>query len=354
MWSARFKNPVLYPASKIGVTIEGRLITRNLYKEIIQAYTSRDIRTFMEGKFKWDTKTADCIDWESHGSNLSKLDYYQNKFVVKLIHERLPCRAASFNPSNQKECPCCNKTKETIEHMQECEENQEKWEQVIELIVPIYNKYKIDPILRILLNAFIKNPKRELRQVINENKINNYKPYMKLINEQRRIGWKQLRYGRWSRKWAEYQYRYQYIMRKEGETRTEPDEYPKWIGAVIQELWKHQRRRWNNRNQQAYNTEKPNPTRINCLKKIKALYSKRNKLQHQDQFIFEILIEQWETQSVTQMKGWIKRNKPYIKHCVKMEYELVKLNASDITKYFQRGRTKTQIDNKIINERNKK
>ena len=37
-----------------------------------------------------------------------------------------------------------------------------------------------------------------------------------------------------------------------------------------------------------------------------------------------------------------------------MEYELVKLNASDITKYFQRGITKTQIDNKIINERNKK
>lgn len=218
-WSARFKEPVLYPASRIAVTIEERLITRSIHKEVIQAYTSQDISTYMERKFQWETATADCVDWECYESNLTRLDYYQNKFAVKLMNERLPCRAEPFNPSSQKECPCCNKAQETIEHMQECEENQEKWEQVAEVIVPIYNKHRIDPMLRILINVFTTKPNTQLQQVINVHNISNFEPYMKLIKEQEKIGWKQVRYGGWSRKWAEYQYRYLNIMWKKKKQR---------------------------------------------------------------------------------------------------------------------------------------
>lgn len=93
---------------------------------------------------------------------------------------------------------------------------------------------------------------------------------------------------------------------------------------------------------------------MNCLVKIKGLYSKQGKLQHQDQFIFKTPIEQWEERSVTQMKGWIKRNSPYIKYCAKMEYEQAKLHKSDIRGHFQKGTTQPQHGKTMRTKRKEK
>ena len=50
-WNKRFKNPPLYPASKVAVTIDNKMITRKIEKEIIQAVTAGEIRHTMENKY---------------------------------------------------------------------------------------------------------------------------------------------------------------------------------------------------------------------------------------------------------------------------------------------------------------
>ena len=115
-----------YPASKVMLYIKGKPITRNIAKEIRNAWTTQDLREYMTEHFGWNNTTADDIDWYSHGSTLTSLTYYQHVFCVKLIHERLPAQGEKFTASPNKICPCCKQKEETSKHLLMCDKNPHK------------------------------------------------------------------------------------------------------------------------------------------------------------------------------------------------------------------------------------
>lgn len=51
-WSKRYKEPPLYPASKVAVIIDNKMITQKIEKEIIQVATAGELRLTIENKFK--------------------------------------------------------------------------------------------------------------------------------------------------------------------------------------------------------------------------------------------------------------------------------------------------------------
>lgn len=103
------------------------MITRNLSKEVQQAYISHNIREQMDNKFGWKTNTAEMIDWELHSTNLNKLSQEEHRFVVRLIYEILPCLGEPITTAATKICPCCKQNKETLEQMLQCKQNKEIW-----------------------------------------------------------------------------------------------------------------------------------------------------------------------------------------------------------------------------------
>ena len=52
------------------------------------------------------------------------------------------------------------------------------------------------------------DPNHKIQEVSRQGEIIDFNPHGTLIKAQHQIGWKQLRHGRWSQKWVEYQFRY--------------------------------------------------------------------------------------------------------------------------------------------------
>eukprot|EP00978_Attheya_sp_CCMP212_P027776 scaffold93923_cov54-Attheya_sp.AAC.1 len=227
-----------YPASRVMLYIAGKPITRNIAKEIRYAWTSQDLREYMTDKFEWKQTTADLIDWYSHGSTLKSYEYYQHVFCVKLIHERLPVLGKKFTASANKICPCCTISEETTAHYMECNLNPHTVEELSDSLKPIFDKHDVDPILRIFIYRATANQcitqdiLEELHPIID------FQPYLDLLKEQDKIGWKQILLDRYSITWDRCQRRY--IENKYQKSITGE---PKWIRNVIRETWKYQKAR---------------------------------------------------------------------------------------------------------------
>eukprot|EP00957_Ditylum_brightwellii_P113992 8690628-Ditylum_brightwellii.AAC.1 len=94
-----YLQPTAYPSSQVNVYINNKIITCNNECKIQQAFTSRELREYMEEKLKWHKLITNTIDWEMHRTNLIRLGYYQHKFIAKLIHKCLSCLVESFSNS---------------------------------------------------------------------------------------------------------------------------------------------------------------------------------------------------------------------------------------------------------------
>ena len=167
--------------------------------------------------------------------------------------------------------------KETTYHFHICPKNPEPWKCLLPEITKIYKANYIDPILRIIINnALDSNP--TLASLQRDHPHIKFQPYKRLIAKQAKIGWKQLRYGRWSKQWEILQRRYS-NKQKVKNTRTI------WIGQVIRCLWTHAKTRWNARNSHLHDKDKNdryNATKERLLARIKATYKHKDKLITQD------------------------------------------------------------------------
>eukprot|EP00957_Ditylum_brightwellii_P033335 2525561-Ditylum_brightwellii.AAC.2 len=259
----------------------------------------------MEETFVWHGSTADLIDWKMYRSTISRLDFYQHCFVVKLIYECLPCIGEPFTGSEVTVCPVCHQHTETFEHFQYCPKNNKSWSNLIEALTSVYNKNNIDPVLSILLNAYIIDQSQNITNVCKCRLTVDFKPYIHLIREQQSIGWAQLRHGRCSTSWAVHQQRYASI------TNTTPPEDKaqllKWIGQIIRETWQFQKSWWAHRNACLHHNTQ-DTTKRNLLARITGLHSKQDMLCPQDQLPFSIPLEEWTHKSITFVQLWIKRN----------------------------------------------
>eukprot|EP00957_Ditylum_brightwellii_P184345 14041458-Ditylum_brightwellii.AAC.1 len=56
-------------------------------------------------------------------------------------------------------------------------------------------------------------------------------------------------------------------------------------------------------------------------------------MQQQDRFIFVKTMEQWENNTLMDMKQWVTSNKQYIKYCLGVGLKQEKLHRLDIWKY---------------------
>eukprot|EP00957_Ditylum_brightwellii_P175319 13346429-Ditylum_brightwellii.AAC.1 len=59
-------------------------------------------------------------------------------------------------------------------------------------------------------------------------------PCKALIQVQSKIGWEQLRYGRWSYEWENLQHRYLILVNQQD---TSNAAYPVWAGQILRENW---------------------------------------------------------------------------------------------------------------------
>jgi hypothetical protein len=321
-----------YPASRVMLYIDGQPITRNISKAIRNAWTTQDLREYMTQQFGWKKCTADNIDWYSHGSTLSSYEYYQHMFCVKLIHKRLPLLGEKFTASPIKTCPCCKVQNETFDHFLHCNKNPHRVIEIRDSLKEKFDKQEVDPILRLIIYRAISNFPISMEILEGMNPDIDFEPYKSLLQEQNEIGWDQLHLGRFGLSWDRCQRRY-----LEHKHQKQVTGEPKWIRHVTREIWAYHKTRWLARNETLHGTtnrwQTSIATRTALLSRIQALYKHKETLLVQDQHPFTLDIDEWETQSSSSMKQWIKTNTPFIKHALQVAHVQHKRNASDIRRF---------------------
>eukprot|EP00957_Ditylum_brightwellii_P186236 14178047-Ditylum_brightwellii.AAC.1 len=75
------------------------------------------------------------------------------RVVTCYIYVQLDFNGMRFTPSPTPTYPFCPEANETGHHFLQCKSNPEAWGSLVEYLTVLYNKYAIDPILRILINA---------------------------------------------------------------------------------------------------------------------------------------------------------------------------------------------------------
>eukprot|EP00957_Ditylum_brightwellii_P205527 15344266-Ditylum_brightwellii.AAC.1 len=131
-----------------------------------------------------------------------------------------------------------------------CPKSNKKWEDISNILTDVYKKNQVDPILCILLTTHIIKPMTTMQEVQKVYPHINLKPYKRLSQAHKAIGWKQLCYGWWLLEWANYQRRYSQTINKEHE---EDTTFPASICQVIQEVWLFQKCQWHLRNAALHN-----------------------------------------------------------------------------------------------------
>eukprot|EP00957_Ditylum_brightwellii_P205773 15345335-Ditylum_brightwellii.AAC.1 len=185
---ARNLSPPLYPACHIGVYLNGQLLTWQIQRELQQAYMQVELITHVQEKFKWTKTTYYAIDWSTHDQNFRQFSYYSHKFLVKLIHECLLVRKASYNLCPVNTCLCCRVHLETNGHFLACPDNPEPWTALQSLLTPLYNKHSVDPVLRIIINHMLPDPATSVTAIRQQYPDIDWKSYKNLFIEETKIG----------------------------------------------------------------------------------------------------------------------------------------------------------------------
>eukprot|EP00957_Ditylum_brightwellii_P171150 13028498-Ditylum_brightwellii.AAC.1 len=71
----------LFPASKVSLIINRKVIICQYNQAIENAITSQDLLKDMEDRFQWSTTIGKKIDWTTHGRLLTGLHFYRHKFI---------------------------------------------------------------------------------------------------------------------------------------------------------------------------------------------------------------------------------------------------------------------------------
>eukprot|EP00978_Attheya_sp_CCMP212_P024446 scaffold76773_cov34-Attheya_sp.AAC.1 len=70
------------------------------------------------------------------------------------------------------------------------------------------------------------------------------------------------------------------------------------------------------------------------LQQIQALYSIQDSILQRDQYMFNTPLEEWAQKPILSLEEWLHKNKAVIKQCLTNAKKQLKLNGSDIRKFY--------------------
>jgi hypothetical protein len=202
-------------------------------------------------------------------------------------------------------------------------------EQLNEALRHVFNQHKVDPNIRkIIYQGLAFSIETELTGEPQPGQLHDIPPFYKpLVQAQDHLGWQQLWYGRFPTEWDWYQRKY---TKDKSAYDNDPTGEPKWIRATILTIWNHCYQRWIERCDTQHSDTANTFKREQLLQQITALYATKARILQQDQYLFQITLEEWTEKTVHQMEEWIKKHKPVIKQCLTTAKKQLEINATDI------------------------
>eukprot|EP00957_Ditylum_brightwellii_P182910 13932560-Ditylum_brightwellii.AAC.1 len=95
------------------------------------------------------------VHWADSGKIFGSTGYYHQRFLTRYVYECLPVKGEKYLARIAKTCPCYKKEEESTDHYMQCKENKERWKALSGVLLQVFKKNKVDPVLRLLIMAGI-------------------------------------------------------------------------------------------------------------------------------------------------------------------------------------------------------
>ena len=129
-------------------------ITAHYKKSIYDAHQTPALTTYMKNKYSWSNDTINTITWASINSVQRNLPDTKGMQTCKIMHGWLPIGHMRHHITGANQCPGCDSTNETNDHMPKCPHPTIKKKRE-EILTQLVVKGKQQKIPKGVLTAFV-------------------------------------------------------------------------------------------------------------------------------------------------------------------------------------------------------
>ena len=335
MYSDKVELPYNYCTATL--RINKMEIPTNLDNELRFTASTPELRDFFYNKYKWSSSTVELIDWQVHSNALNQQHPYSKKTITQFIHRWLPTHAHHGTKTDiTTKCPICHIQEETNDHFLQCDNKKisDEWESQTQTLYDEMQCLGMDPILLFLLTKSITDWKTT-RQPDMPSFIH-IETYSTLFQEQNKIGWNQILYGRLTKTWVD-------IQNQHGEHN---DNGIMIISKAIGKIFKIIYHIWKERCNTKYRKiDQPKYRTQILIPQVEALYDQQQHLDEAGRLYFERPMTNILEQKIQYIHQWLKKTKNIIQLSIDRTANTIAQNPR-IHSFFPRIPTKTKIRNR--------
>jgi hypothetical protein len=329
-------------------------ITKDHQRSILESSSSIPIRQYYNKKYKWHGNTFDTINWAAQHKVLKRYDNNDQRRILKFVHGWIPTYDRLYReqqaPSPQ--CPLCNNLIEDNLHLFMCTHPQQQ-----EVVATLHrrmesdnNNYGVDELLIIYKEAISQIGHKWTPPTLSKDKELN-----DCVQDQTRIGWQQILFGRISCKITSY---IETNLRSKGVEKWK-NTGEKWTTRMIQNIWDTLLTLWSHRNNLIFNnqeTAKSEVLRQRLRTKVDRYYQYAEKLTVTDrQKLFQKEKEELISEDPRYINAWLKLAARIIRASKRETSKLMYREQTLMEKFFNwnpvnRPRTRKKTKRKSFKE----
>ena len=192
---------LMMPHTRVLIHLSTGSITAHFARTLRNAYCGPPLLQHMMEKNHWSDATTTSINWEAHGSCLSK-QLNRNCHYTKLVHDLLPTHSwLNKLDKGKRTCPQCDESREDRDHILRCPAvSRNKWRHAFLTAVTNYcvMHFTFPPMQTLLMDVLCQWLYTDSAAEYEPNRTQYPQRLHALIAAQNRIGWRQLFKGRFS------------------------------------------------------------------------------------------------------------------------------------------------------------
>jgi hypothetical protein len=249
-------------------------------------------------------KPPEHINWAAQHNVLKRYNSNDQRRILKFVHGWLPTYDCMYREQQapSPKCPLCNNLIEDNLHIFTCTHPQQQ-----EVVATLHNRmesdnknYGVDELIHIIQTALSKIGQNWAPTLTNDKELNDG------IQDQTRIGWQQILFGRISCKIMSYR---ETTLRLKGVEKWR-NSGMKWTTRMIQNIWDTFLSLWSHRNNLIFNNQesaKADIIRQRLQTKVERYYQYAEKLTVTDkQKLFQKEKEELLTEDTRYINAWLK------------------------------------------------
>ena len=320
------------PDAVLHIRIGGELVINHVPSHLRHASTFPAFQRYMENKFDWSPKTFALIDWQPIGTTLRYKPLSEQRQLQKFLHGWLPTNSKlhRITPSHGPTCPSCGQAEESNRHFLYCTNVRRIriWKDMLTTLREYLKSRRTPPVLADLLCTALEKP----ASLSQRPPPRTATIYHALYSEQNAIGWNQLVYGRFTKRWSNL-----YTSWFEYNRIAPPKTGQTWAVGILRIIWKHIIDLWLTRNEDQHGrdaAEHERKLRHRLTGHVFSLYAFRGDLPEHSRHIYNMSASLLLQKSTRQIQAWIHVATPFIHKARKAAVVQLKESTHDIREFF--------------------